>query len=114
MSYEPWRVRNKKCFEGTDVDVTAIVQKAQRSIVNCKSAGTVLLETLSGSPTLPIYDVHWTPPFSGFYKLNVDAKSPIEGNKWGIDVVVGDNEGVIVAASWWQVFSLPDSEALAM
>jgi hypothetical protein len=90
--------------------VTATVQKAQRSIVNFKSASTVLVETLSGGPILPISDVHWTPPFSGFYKLNVDASGPIEGDKWGIGVVVRDNEGVVVGASCWQVFSLPDSE----
>jgi ribonuclease HI len=60
---------------------------------------------------LPISDVHWTPLFSGFYKLNVDATGPIEGDKWGISVVVRDNEGVVVGASSWQVFSLPDSEA---
>ena len=56
-------------------------------------------------------------PFSGFYKLNVDAPGPIEDDKWGIGVVVRDNEGVVVGASSWQVFSLPDSEvaeALAM
>lgn len=29
-----------------------------------------------------------TPPFSGFYKLNVDAVSLIEGSKWGIGVVI--------------------------
>jgi ribonuclease HI len=117
LSYEIWCARNKKCFEGTDVNVAAIVQKAQRSIVNFKSASTVLLETLSGGPTLPISDVHWTPPFYGFYKLYVDAAGPIEGSKWGIGVVVRDNEGVVVGASCWQVFSLSDSEvaeALAM
>ena len=47
LCYEIWCARNKKCFEGTNVDVTATVQKAQRSIVNCKSASTVLLKTLS-------------------------------------------------------------------
>jgi len=67
-----------KSFEGTDVDVAATVQKAHKSIVNFKSASTVLVETLSGGPILPISDVHWTPPFSGFYKLNVDAAGPIE------------------------------------
>jgi hypothetical protein len=46
---------------------------------------------------LLIFDVHWTSLFSSFYKLNVDATSPIEGGKWGIDVVVIDNEGVAVA-----------------
>ena len=49
--------------------------------MNLKSASTVLIETLSGGPILPIYDVHWTPPFNGFYKLNVDAAGPIEGDK---------------------------------
>ena len=49
-------------------------------------------------------------PFSGFYKLNVDAPGPIEDDKWGIGVVVRDNEGVVVGASSWQVFSLPNSE----
>jgi hypothetical protein len=55
--------------------------------------------------------------FCGFYNLNVDAVGPIEGDKWGIGVVVRDNEGVVVDASSWQVFSLLDSEvaeALAM
>ena len=59
LCYEIWCARNKKCFEGTDVDVVATVQKAQRSIANCNSANTVLL-TLSGCPNLPISDVHWT------------------------------------------------------
>jgi len=97
--------------------VAATIQNAQRSIENFKSASMVLMETLSGGPILPISDVHWTPPFSGFYKLNVDAACPIEGDKWGIGVVVRDNEGVVIGASSWQVFSLPDSEfaeALAM
>jgi len=53
-----WCARNKKYFEGTDVDVAATVQKAQRSIVNFKRANTVLTETLSGRPILPISDVH--------------------------------------------------------
>jgi len=117
LCYEIWCARNKKYFEGTDVDVAAIVQKTQRSIENFKSASTVLVETLSGGPILPISYVHWTPPFSGFYKLIVDAAGPIEGDKWGIGVVVRDNEGVVVGASSWQVFSLPYSEvaeALAM
>ena len=41
--------------------------------MNFKSATLVLVERLSGGPILPTSDVHWTPPFSGFYKLNVDA-----------------------------------------
>jgi hypothetical protein len=108
--YEIWCARNKKCFEGTYVDVTVIVQKTQRSIVNFKSANTTLLEALSRCPNLPISDVHWTPPISGFYKLNVDAAGLIEEGKRGIGVVVRDNEGVVLAASCWQVFSLPYSE----
>ncbi|KEH19367.1 hypothetical protein MTR_8g051775 [Medicago truncatula] len=75
----------------------ATVQKAQRSIGNFKSASTVLVETVSGGSILPISDVHWTPPFSGFYKLNVDATYPIEGDKWGIGVAVRDNEDSKVA-----------------
>jgi hypothetical protein len=81
------------------------LQKAQRSIMNFKRASMVLVETLSGGPVLPISDVHWTPPFSSFYKLNVDAACPIDGDKLGIGVVVRDNEGVVVGASSWQVFS---------
>jgi hypothetical protein len=50
LCYEIWRARNKKCFEGADVDVAATVQKAQRSIVNFKSASTVLVKTLNGGP----------------------------------------------------------------
>jgi len=84
--------------------VATTIQKAQRSIVNFKSAGTMLVETLSGCPILLIFDVHWTPHFSDFYKLNVDAAGPIEGDKWGIGVVVRDNEGVVIGASSWQVF----------
>ena len=45
--------------------------------MNFKSVSTVLLETLSGCPILPIFDVHRKPPFSGFYKHNVDAPGPI-------------------------------------
>ena len=75
--------------------------------MNFKSVSTVLVETLSRGPILPISDVHWTPPFNCFYKLNVDATGPIEGDKWGIGVVVRDNEDVIVGARSWQVFSLP-------
>ena len=111
LCYKIWCARKKKCFEGIDVDVVATIQKAQRSIVNFKSVGTVLVETLSGDPILQISDVHWTHPFSGFYKLNVDATCLIEGDKWGICVVVRDNEVVVIGASSWQVFSLPDSEA---
>lgn len=44
-----------------------------------KSASLVSVETQSGSPILSICDVHWTPLFSGFCKLNVDAEGPIEG-----------------------------------
>ena len=80
--------------------MAATIQNAQRSIENFKSASMVLMETLSGGPILPISDVHWTPPFSGFYKLNVDAAGPIEGDKWGIAVVVRDYEGVVVGASF--------------
>ena len=79
MCYEIWCARNKKCFEGTDVDVATTIQKTQRSIVNFKSASKVLVETLSEGPILPISDVHLTPPLSGLYKLNVDAAGPIEG-----------------------------------
>ncbi|AES69453.1 hypothetical protein MTR_3g030100 [Medicago truncatula] len=91
--------RNKKCFEGTDVDVAATVQKAKRSIVNFKSASMVLVETLSGGPILPTSYVHWTPSFNGFYKFNVDAVGPIEGDKWGFGVVVRDYVGVVAARS---------------
>jgi hypothetical protein len=115
--YEIWCTRNKKCFEGTEIDVATTVHKARRSIANFNSANTMLLETLSGGPNLPISDVHWTPPDNGCYKLNVDAVGPIEGGKWGMGVVVRDYEGIVVAASRCQVFSLPDSEvaeALAM
>jgi len=48
---------------------------------------------------LPIYDVDWTYSFSDFYKLNVDATGLIDDGKWGIGVVVRDNEGVAIAAS---------------
>ena len=51
----------------------------------------MLVDILSRGPTLPISDVHWTPLFSGFYKLNVDAAGLIEGGKWDIGVVVRDN-----------------------
>jgi len=60
----------------------------------------MLLETLSGGPTLSISDVHCTPLFSGFYKLNVDAAGPIEGGKWDIGIVLRDNESVVIAASY--------------
>jgi len=93
LCYEIWCARNKKCFEEADVDVAATIQKAQRSIVNFKSVSMVLVKTLNGGPILPISDVHWTPPFSGFYKINVDAAGLIEGDKWGIGVVVRNNEG---------------------
>jgi hypothetical protein len=96
----------KKCFEGTHVDVNTIVQKAQRSIFNFKNASGVLLEMLSGGPNMLISDVHWTTPPSGYYKLNVDAAGPIEGGRWGIGIVVGDDHGVVVAATCWQVLSL--------
>jgi hypothetical protein len=69
-----------------------------------------LLETLSGGLNLPIYDVHWTHPDSGCYKLNVDASGSIKGDKWGIDVTARDYEDVVVAVSCCQVFSLLDSE----
>lgn len=42
------------------------------------------------------------------YKLNVDVASLIEGVRWGIGALVRDVDGVIVAGSCWQVFSLPD------
>ena len=58
LCYEIWCARNKKCFEGAEVDVAATLQKAHRSIGNFKSASTVLVETLSGGPILPISDVH--------------------------------------------------------
>jgi len=58
LCYEIWCTRNKKCFEGTEIDVATTVHKAQRSIANFNSANTVLLETLSGGPNLPISDVH--------------------------------------------------------
>ena len=58
LCYEIWCARNKKCFEGIDVDVAATIQKTQRSIVNFKSASTVLMETLSGGPILPIFIGH--------------------------------------------------------
>jgi len=41
------------------VDVT--IQKTQRSIVNFKSVGTIMLETLSSGLNLPILDVCWAP-----------------------------------------------------
>jgi len=41
-----------------------------------------MMETLRGGPILSISDVHWTPPFSWFYKLNIDATSPMIGGKW--------------------------------
>jgi len=47
LCYEILCAKNKKCFEGTEVDVATTIQKAQRSIVNFKSASTVLVETLS-------------------------------------------------------------------
>jgi hypothetical protein len=58
-------------LRGDDVDVVVTGQKTQRSIVNFKSVSTMLLDTLSGGSILLIYDVHWTPPFCGFYKLNL-------------------------------------------
>jgi len=61
--------------------VTVTIQKTQRSIMNFKSVSTILVETLSGGLILPIYDAHWTPPFSGFYKLNVDTGGSIKGDK---------------------------------
>jgi len=98
LRYEIWCTRNKKCFEENDVDV-ATIQKAQKSIVNFKSASTVVIETLSGGPILSIFDVHWTPLFSGFYKLNVDVVGPMDGGKWSVGVVARDNEGVVLASS---------------
>lgn len=65
-----------------------------------------MLETLSGGPSLPIYDVRWTPTLSGCYKLNVEAGDPVEGSKWGICVVVRDVDGVVIAANW-QVAAMP-------
>lgn len=59
----------------------------------------MLLETLSWGLILSISDAHWTPPFSGFYKHNVDAAGSIEEGKSGIDVVVRENKGVVVVAN---------------
>ena len=50
LCYEIWCARNKKCFEGTDVDVASTVQKTQKSIMNFKNASSVLVEKLSGGP----------------------------------------------------------------
>jgi hypothetical protein len=57
VCYEIRRARNKKCFEGTHVDVNTIVQKAQRSISNFKKASGVLLEMLSEGPNMPISNI---------------------------------------------------------
>jgi len=78
LRYEIWCARNKKCFEGIDV---ATVQNAQIYILNLKSASTVMMETLSGGSILSISYVHWT-PFSGLYKLNVDAAGPMKVGYW--------------------------------
>jgi hypothetical protein len=60
-----WFAINKKWLDAIDVDLVTIVQTTQRFIVNFKSVSVVLLETLSGSPNLPIFDVHLTPSLSG-------------------------------------------------
>jgi len=119
MCYEIYGVLEiRNVLRETDVDLVVTVQKAQRSILNFKSASIVLLKILSGGPILSIFDIHWTTIFSGFYKLNVDVACLIKGDGYsGIGVVVRDNEGVVVVANCRQVFSLPDSEvakALAM
>ncbi|AES87500.1 hypothetical protein MTR_4g028280 [Medicago truncatula] len=38
-----------------------------------------MMETLSGGTIFSISDVHWTPPLSGFCKLNVDAVGLMDG-----------------------------------
>jgi hypothetical protein len=60
---------------------------------------------------------HWTKDHvtlaqkrPGYYKLNVDVAGLIEEGKCGIGVMVGDVDGVVVAASCRQILSLPDSE----
>jgi len=73
--------------------VASTVQKTQKSIVNFKSISKVLLETLSGCPILPIFDVHKTLRISGFYKLNVDTASPTGVGGGG----KRKNKGVVVA-----------------
>ena len=98
LCYEIWCDRSMKYFEGADLDVAATFQKTQRYNLNIKSANTMLLETLSGCPILPIY-VNWSLHFSGFYKISVDATCSIKRSKWGIGVVVRDNEGVAFVVS---------------
>ncbi|GAU37254.1 hypothetical protein TSUD_319080 [Trifolium subterraneum] len=54
---------------------------------------------LSGGANMSIFDVHWTTPPRGYYKLNVDAAGPIEASKWDIGVVVRDVDGFVVVVA---------------
>lgn len=48
----------KNILRRIDVDVDATIRMTQGSIVNFKSVGTVLLETLSGDSNLSMFIVH--------------------------------------------------------
>jgi hypothetical protein len=96
----------KNILRRIDVDVDATIRMTQGSIVNFKSVGTVLLETLSGDSNLSMFDVHCTPLFIDCYKLNFDVVGLLQGGKWDTNVVVGNKEDVVIVSSCWQIFSL--------
>ncbi|RHN72773.1 hypothetical protein MtrunA17_Chr2g0291401 [Medicago truncatula] len=44
---------------------------------------------------IPVSNIRWCLPSTGSYKMNVDASGPSDDGKWGLVVVIRDDQGFV-------------------
>jgi len=116
---EIWFVRNKRCFEGTNVPNSVVsLRHAMLVVQQYNNSSEILMQVQNQGCPIPTSNVRWTVPPPGWYKLNTDAAGQNEDGTWGLLVIVRDSEGgVVVVVACWKTPILPNSDmakAMAM
>lgn len=111
ICYDIWKVRNKVCFEGLEIPIVAtVVHTANNSIISFQNVNALIMQNQIENIPAPIDTVHWSPPPTGWFKLNVDAAGPAEDGNWGMSAVIRDSNGLVAAATCCKKLVLPDSD----
>lgn len=114
LTYGIWVTKNKKCYENNDIPLQHTIKKALSAVADYKSS--LRQDINNGFNNVQRITLRWTPPPTGWYKMNIDAAGPMDGC-WGAGTIIRDSNGKVMAAASMQFSSMDDvelAEAMAL